>query len=425
MTKVSVIIPVYNVEKYLRQCLDSVVNQTLKEIEVVCVDDGSTDGSPAILAEYAAKDPRVKVLTREKSNAGAARNAGLDLARGEWLFFCDADDTMTSGLFERLVSVAETKAADVVISGFKQREDGVVTDRMPPARLIQHAAPDAAGDCPPFLFVDAGVSPWNKLFRRDLVTNNRLRFQEVSRHNDLLFVCLALAYSRNPVAISTCGYLYRRGRTGSLTGQKTSCDAFVDVLLTLRRELESRGLWRRAGAAFLNAALAHCCYHLLGGGDSESFSSLYRALHGHALADLGLDPIPDGRLIDRRHVAYLKAILASPDPTGLWMILLSERYQAWKAIVQRSARIRELETSQTKLSESVTRADARVLELERVAEGLKEELVQTQSDLVSSRGTVDRLLARIGELERSRAYRLGQIMRHPTRLLDWFRRRMI
>ncbi len=83
MTKVSIIIPVYNVEKYLRQCLDSVVNQTLKEIEIICVDDGSTDSSPAILAEYAAKDSRVKVLTREKSNAGAARNAGMAVAAGE------------------------------------------------------------------------------------------------------------------------------------------------------------------------------------------------------------------------------------------------------------------------------------------------------------------------------------------------------
>lgn len=104
MTKVSVIIPVYNVEKYLRQCIDSIVNQTLKEIEIICVDDGSTDSSPAILAEYTAKDPRVKVITREKSNAGAARNAGMAVATGEYLGFVDSDDWCELTLSRRRIS---------------------------------------------------------------------------------------------------------------------------------------------------------------------------------------------------------------------------------------------------------------------------------------------------------------------------------
>ena len=81
--KVSVIIPVYNVEKYLRECLDSVIKQSLKEIEIICVNDGSTDSSLEILNEYAAKDSRVKVLSQMKTNAGAARNAGIGIAKGE------------------------------------------------------------------------------------------------------------------------------------------------------------------------------------------------------------------------------------------------------------------------------------------------------------------------------------------------------
>ena len=80
MPKVSVIIPVYNVEAYLRECLDSVINQTLRDMEIVCIDDGSTDGSAEILKEYAAKDRRIKVLTQANSGAGAARNAGLAVA---------------------------------------------------------------------------------------------------------------------------------------------------------------------------------------------------------------------------------------------------------------------------------------------------------------------------------------------------------
>ena len=90
--KVSVIIPVYNVEKYLGPCLDSILGQTLNNIEVICVDDGSTDRSLDILREYEKRDARVKVLTQPNTNAGAARNKGIQQARGEYLSFLDSDD---------------------------------------------------------------------------------------------------------------------------------------------------------------------------------------------------------------------------------------------------------------------------------------------------------------------------------------------
>ena len=91
-TKISVILPVYNVEKYLRQCLDTIIGQTLKEIEILCVDDGSTDNSAKILEEYAQKDQRVKVFTQKNAGAGAARNLGLRHASGKYLSFQDSDD---------------------------------------------------------------------------------------------------------------------------------------------------------------------------------------------------------------------------------------------------------------------------------------------------------------------------------------------
>ena len=90
--KVSVIIPVYNVEEYLRECLDSIVKQTLREIEIICVDDGSTDNSLEILKEYAKKDNRITVITQKNLHAGVARNAGLAVAKGEYLSFLDSDD---------------------------------------------------------------------------------------------------------------------------------------------------------------------------------------------------------------------------------------------------------------------------------------------------------------------------------------------
>ena len=111
----SVIIPVYNAEKYLRGCMDSVLSQTLRELEVICVDDGSTDGSAAILEEYAEKDSRVRVLRQENKGAGAARNLGID-AKGEYVAFVDADDSLCPDSLEPLYRQAKRTGADVIRS---------------------------------------------------------------------------------------------------------------------------------------------------------------------------------------------------------------------------------------------------------------------------------------------------------------------
>ena len=117
--KVSVIIPVYNVEEYLRECLDSVVNQTLKEIEIICVDDGSTDNSLEILKEYAKKDSRITVITQQNLHAGVARNAGLAVARGEYLSFLDSDDFFELNMLEETYEVAKTENSDLTFYQYK------------------------------------------------------------------------------------------------------------------------------------------------------------------------------------------------------------------------------------------------------------------------------------------------------------------
>ncbi|MBR3923399.1 MAG: glycosyltransferase [Kiritimatiellae bacterium] len=124
MPRVSVIIPVYNVAPYLRQCLDSVVNQTLRDIEIICVDDGSTDGSAAILAEYAAKDKRLKIVTQENRGHGSAWNRGLEIASGEYVYFMDADDELAApDALARLVAVADADSLDALFFDAETRVD--------------------------------------------------------------------------------------------------------------------------------------------------------------------------------------------------------------------------------------------------------------------------------------------------------------
>ncbi|MDR1554903.1 MAG: glycosyltransferase family 2 protein [Campylobacteraceae bacterium] len=123
---VSVIVPVYNVEKYLRKCLDSIINQTYKNLEIILVDDGSPDNCGKICDECALKDKRVKVIHKTNGGQSSARNMGLDIAKGEYIAFVDSDDWIDEGMYEELVCIAQKETTDIVISGFyKVEKDGI------------------------------------------------------------------------------------------------------------------------------------------------------------------------------------------------------------------------------------------------------------------------------------------------------------
>lgn len=211
MPKVSVIIPVYNAESYLGECLDSVLGQTLKDIEAVCVDDGSTDGSAKILAGYAAKDSRVKVLTQRNSGAGAARNAGIDAAGGMFLAFMDPDDFYPAPeALEKLFDAATGSGCK--ISGGRLR----TTSSHPDVAMRIQRTWDLAGRFPPCGKVryEAFQAPWGftcYLYDREMVCGNRIRFPEFRRFQDPPFFVQAMVAAKTFYAIPDCVYCYRVG----------------------------------------------------------------------------------------------------------------------------------------------------------------------------------------------------------------------
>ena len=123
--KVSVIIPVYNAEQYLKRCLDSVLAQTYQDFEIICIDDGSTDNSGAICDEYAKKDSRIRILRKENGGVSSARNAGLNIAEGEYITFIDSDDYVDTDYMQTLYENLE--GADAVASGSREVAGDVVT----------------------------------------------------------------------------------------------------------------------------------------------------------------------------------------------------------------------------------------------------------------------------------------------------------
>lgn len=118
--KVSIIMPVYNVEKYLKKCLNSLINQTLDDIEIICVNDGSTDNSDKILQEFAQKDSRIKILTQSNKGQSVARNLAIENANGEYLGFVDSDDWVDLDYFEKLYNIAIKYDCDIACAGFKR-----------------------------------------------------------------------------------------------------------------------------------------------------------------------------------------------------------------------------------------------------------------------------------------------------------------
>ena len=158
--QVSVVVPVYNVEKYLARCLDSLIAQTERNLEIICVDDGSTDGSAAILADYAAKDPRIQVMTQPNAGQAVARNRGMDAATGEFLCFVDSDDAAHPRLVERLLSAINETGADIAVNRGVAEMDALAA---PPPLGMRRAAfhADALAD----LVADRRIysSVWNKL----------------------------------------------------------------------------------------------------------------------------------------------------------------------------------------------------------------------------------------------------------------------
>lgn len=127
--KVSIIVPVYNVEKYLVRCMESLLNQTLKEIEIILVDDGSPDNCPQMCDEYARRDSRVKVIHKSNAGLGYARNSGLDVAVGEYIAFVDSDDYVDTSMYATLWNEARASNADVVFCNFKvEQRNGIWKD---------------------------------------------------------------------------------------------------------------------------------------------------------------------------------------------------------------------------------------------------------------------------------------------------------
>lgn len=206
--KVSVIIPVYNTAKYLRQCLDSVVNQTLKNIEIICVDDGSSDNSLEILKEYALKDKRISVLMQQNLLAGIARNAGLMIARGKYIHFLDSDDRILPDMYLQMVRSMECNKVDLVVCGidYLYESDEARKIRKGPANRLSFSALLNIKDVSKLL-INSEI--WNKLYKADIIKAKKIFFLNTHYAEDTAFNTEYLLSSKKCYFMEQKYYIYR------------------------------------------------------------------------------------------------------------------------------------------------------------------------------------------------------------------------
>lgn len=292
--RASIVIPCYNAERYLAEALDSALAQTIEDVEVVCVDNNSTDGTAAILEDYASRDGRVRVLREEEPGEGPARDAGLVAAQGEWLYFLDADDLMLPQLLERSIARAEECQADVVV--FRTLSLNAVTLE---ERLIDFSwRTDWLGEGqrdfvpreqPGRVFSSFQNWVHNKLFRGEFVRGRGLRFQRLHRSADLLFTCHALSLAGRVALLDEPLHKYRINNPQSAMATSDSYPLdFAEGFLALRRALEADGTWGTFRRSFVNWAIESIVANLRTARTLEGYRTIRGWLVGEGLERLGI-----------------------------------------------------------------------------------------------------------------------------------------
>jgi len=273
--QVTIILPVYNVELYLRQCLDSVVNQTMREIQIICVNDGSTDGSRVILQEYADQDSRIEIIDQENQGGGSARNAAYPYIRGKYTYFVDPDDWIDLDLCRQCVEKADATGADcVALRHIEYNPDPKCSRPFDPTLPEIRQSPEEKHEILQF------AAPWRRFWRSDLLLANNIRFSEGKRPaNDVLQFWKGTVLADRIAILDRPLYHYRRIRPGSY--QQTINEKHFVIIETFNDigyMLQETGLYEVYRDAFIAQKLSswHYRYEFLPASLKPKFAALVR-----------------------------------------------------------------------------------------------------------------------------------------------------
>lgn len=253
MIKVSIVIPVYNVEGYLPECLDSLINQTLKDIEIICINDGSTDNSLEILNDYAQKDNRIKVIDKENEGQGIARNLGIELAQGEFIGFVDPDDWVEPEMYEQMYNQAKKLSSQIVLCDYKKylEDDDKFIDvnifRKAVSLTKSKAVKIPTGENLDKKLLDSSilVSPSytiNAIYEINLLKNNDIKYSNLRCYEDVLFNLKTRVLAQRISYINSAFYCYRIRTSSTLRANDKRYIDLINIIGLVKDYLKEQNL---------------------------------------------------------------------------------------------------------------------------------------------------------------------------------------
>lgn len=287
MLKVSIVVPIYNVEKYLEQCIESIVNQTLEDIEIILVDDGSPDNCPQICDNYAKKDNRIKVVHKKNGGLSSARNAGIEVATGNYIGFVDSDDYIELDMYEKMYNIAIENNVDFVMSDYyRVSDEGKVIATLDMDEGI-YDKNKIKKDIFPTLIMGEDINygrllaVWHCLYKKELLYKNNLMFdEEVKYSEDNLFSSI-IGYNANSFYYMKGSYLYNYRYNPNSISSTYKPDAWL-VYLKMNKKLKDLFL-SVEDCDFRNQLYAHIIYYAFNcinhiGHSDNSFSYKYKKI---------------------------------------------------------------------------------------------------------------------------------------------------
>ena len=293
---ISVIIPVYNTSKYLPQCLESILSQSLKDIEIICVDDGSTDKSLEILKEFSNKDTRIQIYCQENKGGGSARNLGISHARGEYLLFLDSDDYFDEVFFETLYSVAEKDNSDITICEYKlyDNQTGDIDTHISISELHPPKySPFKYTDNLKYIFHSVPLVVWNRLYNREFIMKSDLRFQEILHFNDVFFCHISLLLAKK-ISLVNQVFVYYRVNQATNTQSKTYTQPydFSLPIKAVREKLMEIDIFEEVEDSFTHYALDSMLYAEKKLRGYNCYSEIHNYLVTQLFHEYGIDKHP-------------------------------------------------------------------------------------------------------------------------------------
>ena len=296
--KISVVMPIYNAVEYLAEAIDCVLRQTMKDIEIICVDDGSTDGSFEVIKKKQAEDKRIRIVTENNAGPSVARNKGLLRARGRYVIFLDADDFFDPTLLERLYSLAEKKGLDIAVAQYDlyNNATGKFTPQIESehGELFNHSRVISKNDHPDRIFQSMTAYVWNKLFKRDFLIGKNITFHpDLYVFEDGYFVCAALSLAES---VGKDGKVLVHHRIYSEQSRaKLFRKYYGQVPLVYEKLLEFLkhvGMYLPLKHSYLNLSASRCykIYNLLWEEAKSEFYTMYHTSYAEAFGWVKASP---------------------------------------------------------------------------------------------------------------------------------------